>query len=846
MPKLIGTAPNQVPVNGFLGNMAFQNKEGVVVDLLSTTTLSVTGAASFTGSIAASLGAVGTPSYTFTGDLNTGMWSPAADTIAFSEGGVEAMRIDSSANVGIGTSAAAARLHVVNSVIGNQFRIQDNTTDATAKYGTATFGHYTNAQAGILGLGVGALSASNTIYVGGGFGTLNAATAIQFFTAANNTTLTGTERMRIDGTGQVGIGVTPMATGANGNLLQIGNPTTSAGSGLTIGSTTTADIQFSDATTGTGQYAGLIRYSHTSDFMGLWTASTERMRIDASGNLGVGTSSPDALLDVERLSASGTGPAARFYRNQQTIENLIGFSIYNNVSGGLVDTTLVYGNTVNSYLAIGQHNGTSYAERMRIDAAGNVGIGVAPSAWGSTYRALQIKNDNTNNSGAIHSDNNSLNIGLGNNFYRNDVGSYYINTANATDYLQFNGRHEWSTAPSGTAGNAISFTKVMALDASGNLGVGTASPRAVTNFTNIGINGTSGSFIDFFTGGTRYGTISSTSAELNISTPTALPFTFSTNATERMRIDSSGNVGISNTTPRALLHVGTSASLTDIPVPAGNFAIVRAGSYGSASTGGIQLSGGYGDAGRVAAWQIKSVGSGSAGTFANDLLFTTQNSFSGSETERMRIDASGNVGIGTSGPGYRLDVVAGDTTAGLGYAMRLRSNATATAAAMQFTNSTVSAQNGLISCTDAGVFTLQGDSATAALAFRTNGDERFRINASGGITSSALADAVGYKGLPQNSQTAAYTLALADMGKMINTTTGGVVIPANGTVAFPIGSAISIYNNSASNQTISITTDTLYLAGTATTGSRTLAQRGLATCVKVTATTWVISGAGVT
>jgi hypothetical protein len=132
------------------------------------------------------------------------------------------------------------------------------------------------------------------------------------------------------------------------------------------------------------------------------------------------------------------------------------------------------------------------------------------------------------------------------------------------------------------------------------------------------------------------------------------------------------------------------------------------------------------------------------------------------------------------------------------------------------------------------------------LAFSTNGVEALRITSTGGITSADLVDAVGYKGLPQNSRTASYTLALSDMGKMVNTTTGGVVIPANASVAFPIGAAISIFNNSASSQTISITTDTIRLAGTATTGSRTLAQYGLATCVKVASTTWAISGAGVT
>ena len=137
---------------------------------------------------------------------------------------------------------------------------------------------------------------------------------------------------------------------------------------------------------------------------------------------------------------------------------------------------------------------------------------------------------------------------------------------------------------------------------------------------------------------------------------------------------------------------------------------------------------------------------------------------------------------------------------------------------------------------------LNAKAASGANTDITALDQDVAITATGTIAT----DTIGYRGLPQNSQTGAYTLALADQGKLVNTTTGGVVIPANGSVAFPIGAAISIYNNSASSQTISITTDTIYLAGTATTGSRTLAQRGLATCVKVAATTWVVSGAGVT
>ena len=132
---------------------------------------------------------------------------------------------------------------------------------------------------------------------------------------------------------------------------------------------------------------------------------------------------------------------------------------------------------------------------------------------------------------------------------------------------------------------------------------------------------------------------------------------------------------------------------------------------------------------------------------------------------------------------------------------------------------------------------------TASPAAKLDVSGTFKV--SGVLTSGNLADTAGYKGLPQNAQTASYTLALTDIGKHISITTGGVVIPANSSVAFPVGSAVVLFNNSGSSQTISITTDTLRLAGSALTGSRTLPQYGLATCVKVASTVWAISGTGV-
>jgi len=126
---------------------------------------------------------------------------------------------------------------------------------------------------------------------------------------------------------------------------------------------------------------------------------------------------------------------------------------------------------------------------------------------------------------------------------------------------------------------------------------------------------------------------------------------------------------------------------------------------------------------------------------------------------------------------------------------------------------------------------------------------------SSGNLSSCTADgtnAVGYLVIPQNSQSAAYTLVLADAGKNIyhpgaDTTARTWTIPANGSVAFPVGTAITFINDTSGGViTISITTDTLVLAGAGTTGSRTLAANGMATCVKMTSTRWIIGGTGLT
>jgi hypothetical protein len=125
---------------------------------------------------------------------------------------------------------------------------------------------------------------------------------------------------------------------------------------------------------------------------------------------------------------------------------------------------------------------------------------------------------------------------------------------------------------------------------------------------------------------------------------------------------------------------------------------------------------------------------------------------------------------------------------------------------------------------------------------------------SSGTLSSCTVDGtneVGFKNIPQNSQSAAYTLVLADAGKHIFHPSGDAnartyTIPANSSVAYPIGTAITFVNMTSQVVTIAITTDTMYLSAAGTTGSRSLAQYGSATAIKITSTNWLISGSGLT
>ncbi len=119
-----------------------------------------------------------------------------------------------------------------------------------------------------------------------------------------------------------------------------------------------------------------------------------------------------------------------------------------------------------------------------------------------------------------------------------------------------------------------------------------------------------------------------------------------------------------------------------------------------------------------------------------------------------------------------------------------------------------------------------------------------------GYTFPDSGSSLGYLGMPQNSQSTNYTLTITDAGKSIfhpvsDANARTFTIPAS-SVAFPIGTIVNFVNMSSEVLTIAITTDTMYLGAAGTTGSRSLAQYGVANAMKLTSTSWIITGTGLT
>jgi hypothetical protein len=235
------------------GNLVFKTGASgtTALTLGSDQSATFAGAVSFSGGAFAA-GSAGAPSITFTGDTNTGIFSPAADTIAFTEGGVESMRIDSSGNVGIGTSSPGVKLDVAGAI---RSIVSGGTPIVYLNNGTTQH------------------SISNS-------------------SGAMPFNIDGTERMRIDSAGNVGIGTSSPTAG--GKLDVNGTAYFGTGDKVKIYSNNIL------------QNAGTLDIGTIGSAACIFnTANTERMRIDSSGNLLVGTTAK--LQDDNKFVVQGSG-----------------------------------------------------------------------------------------------------------------------------------------------------------------------------------------------------------------------------------------------------------------------------------------------------------------------------------------------------------------------------------------------------------------------------------------------------------------------------------------------------------------------------------------------------------
>jgi len=431
------------------------------------------------------------------------------------------------------------------------------------------------------------------------------------------------------------------------------------------------------------------------------TNNTERLRISSTGDVIVGGTSAS-------YSASGRGNIT--IGGSST--SILAFQTGGSDKGYLYHdaTNLNLNNAANGTLLFGTNNST----KMTLDASGNLGLGVTPSAWGGGYIAYQ------SNLTGVYASNGSNGTVLGHNFYYDGTNDKYLTTGVASRVFLFQGAIRFDLAASGSAGSNLSFTQAMTLDASGNLGIGTTSPAYQLD---LGGGTTVNQRIRLQRGSddaNQYGTygwnqINVYRANVALASPQS-DFSINQVGSDGSRtpfyISSSGNVGIGTSSPSELLHIRKDQT-------AYTWARIDNQANNAAAYAGLQL-GAYGNS-----WGI-AIGSSLANSNALSFVIDA----GGGNTERMRITSGGDVGIGNSSPstfsGGGLSI--GSTSSGKNI--------------MMF--STSAGNNGLIQFFDTGAnnafqlgvtttsMSLYGYGARSML-FYTNDTERMRITSGGNV-----------------------------------------------------------------------------------------------------------------
>jgi len=517
------------------------------------------------------------PDLAFDGDLNTGIYSPGADKFAIATAGVQRVTVDGSGNVGIGTSGPSKALEIY----------RDSFPCLLLNDG----GQYKS----YMQLG------GNDLEIRGSSGT------IEFYTGAADG-LSSTERMRITSSGNVGIGNTAPAEKLHvGGNIRFGANTTYYG-----------QIEHDEGSTGSNIYTNNDSGGHIFK-----RNASEQMRIDSSGRLLLGTTTPgDGSADDLTISSAGhTGISIKSGSSDSG-----GIYFGDGTSGASqYEGIIQYSHAINALQFYTNYGVNSGANSMTIDSSGRLLLGTTTE--GAANEADNVTISGTGDVGiTLRSTNSAINR-----IYFSDGTS---GTSEYAGYQLYN--HSSNAMIFGT--NAI---ERMRIDSSGRVLIGSSAVQTHPNMDDLQLgDGTGNRGLTISSGTSSYGTLAfgdSTDASGNDRYSGSIEYyhadnsmRFYTDIGERMRITSSGNVGIGTSSPSAKLDVYLGDNVAGTIARFGGYNNGRSLVISNSGIGNLIDINHQGGSGEI------SVSTGS--------------------TERLRVNSSGNVGIGTSSPVAKLDV----------------------------------------------------------------------------------------------------------------------------------------------------------------------------------------------